>query len=212
MNEENTDGAVAPCVTILIPARNAIATIKRAIDSAANQTYPNIYINVLDDGSTDGTGQFVIEMQNTNYAGKIKHIILRNHIMRGAARNQLVTSCNTELACWLDADDMMEPTKIEKQVKYMLDHPECNYVATNMFQVGNDNAVDLDTAMKVDNLTYMKLIDENPIPGCTVMFKTDVAKTFQYNETKDADGIEDHGMWKQIVYAGHKMHFIDEPL
>ena len=99
-----------PLVSIYIPTHNRCELLKRAIDSVLKQTYKNIEILVCDDGSTDGTEDFVktlcVEHKNIIY--------LKNRTPMGAcaARNLGIKAANGEYITGLDDDDFFAPERI----------------------------------------------------------------------------------------------------
>ncbi|MFO8080353.1 MAG: glycosyltransferase family A protein [Armatimonadota bacterium] len=105
--------AVAPGVSVVIPAFNAGATIERALDSVGAQTCDGIAeVIVVDDGSTDGTSDIVRE--------KYPHVILVEQENAGvsAARNAGAIRANCEWVAFLDADDEWLPQKLEVQMEF----------------------------------------------------------------------------------------------
>jgi len=100
-----------PLVSILIPCYNAQDWVANAIESALGQTYPNIEIIVLDDGSSDGSIDVI-----KGFEGRITWETGPN---RGAqaARNILLEMCRGEWIQFLDADDFLMPRKIEAQLE-----------------------------------------------------------------------------------------------
>lgn len=121
MYNSNTD---YPLVSAVIPAYNAAAFVERAIDSVLAQTYPNIEIIVINDGSTDNTLK-VLERYRLK-------IILINQPNRGTrhARNQGIRAAQGEWIAYLDADDYWLPEKIERQVNWMQNHPKVGFCST----------------------------------------------------------------------------------
>ena len=99
-------------VSILIPAFNAEAWIADTIRSAIEQTWPHKEIIVVDDGSTDQT--FAVARQFAS-----KGVAVVTHENQGAAstRNHAFSLCQGEYIQWLDADDLLSPDKIEKQME-----------------------------------------------------------------------------------------------
>ena len=100
-------------VSILIPAYNAEKFIGETLESALLQTYSDIEIIVIDDGSTDRTPDVV-----GSYAERDSRIRLLRQENSGvsAARNRGISEARGEFVAPLDADDLWDPTKIEKQV------------------------------------------------------------------------------------------------
>jgi glycosyltransferase involved in cell wall biosynthesis len=101
-------------VSVLIPCYNNEAFVAEAIESALGQTYPNIEVIVVDDGSTDNSLQVI-----KSYDGRIKWLTGPN---RGAcaARNTAFCLSQGEFIQFLDADDLLLPGKIEKQMPSLL--------------------------------------------------------------------------------------------
>lgn len=104
-----------PLVSVIIPVYNREDTIKRAIDSVLKQTYQNIELIIVDDGSTDGT-RALLEQLNSK---KIK-IIDQNHKGANAARNLGLLKAEGEFIAFQDSDDEWLLDKLERQINYML--------------------------------------------------------------------------------------------
>lgn len=99
-------------VSVIIPSYNSVAYIKETLDSVFNQTYKNLEIIVVDDGSTDGS---------LNYLKSLEHPKLKVEKNKGkgacAARNYGFELSSGDLIQYLDADDLLSSDKIEAQVK-----------------------------------------------------------------------------------------------
>lgn len=104
-----------PLVSVVIPVYNRMETIGRSIYSVLNQTYRNIELIVVDDGSTDDTLK-IIEHFNI---GNMK-IMKQNHRGANAARNLGISAAKGEFIAFQDSDDEWFPDKLEKQITYML--------------------------------------------------------------------------------------------
>jgi glycosyltransferase involved in cell wall biosynthesis len=107
---------VKPLVSILIPAFNAQDWIADTIQSAAAQTWPRKEIIVVDDGSTDHT--LAIAQQ---YASGYVHVVTQNNAGAAAARNKAYALSQGDYIQWLDADDLLAPDKIAKQMEVGID-------------------------------------------------------------------------------------------
>lgn len=106
-------------VSIIIPTYNMRRWVGEAVDSALTQTYQDIEVIVVDDGSADGTGDYLQE----RYSGRIRYVRQSNS-GRGAARNYGLRLANGEYIQFLDADDILYPYKIKEQVEYLQKNPE----------------------------------------------------------------------------------------
>ena len=106
-----------PLVSVIIPVYNGVRFIGESIDSALQQTYGNLEVIVVDDGSTDGT----LALLN-DYAAKDARIRVLSQPNRGvsAARNAAIAVARGEFIAPLDADDLWLPTKIDRQIRRIL--------------------------------------------------------------------------------------------
>jgi glycosyltransferase involved in cell wall biosynthesis len=107
-----------PLVSIILPVCDGESSIAATLESAAGQTYGNTEIVVVDDGSRDGT-RAIVEA----WVARDPRVRLIAQANRGvaAARNRAVEAARGELIAPLDADDLWDPTKIERQVRRMLE-------------------------------------------------------------------------------------------
>ncbi len=101
-----------PLVTAVIPCFNAAATLLRAIDSVRHQSYPNIEIIAVDDGSRDGTPALLHQQQALGV-----RVISQANAGAAAARNAAIAVARGEFLAFLDADDEWNPDKITRQVE-----------------------------------------------------------------------------------------------
>jgi glycosyltransferase involved in cell wall biosynthesis len=102
-----------PLVSVIIPTFNRNNVIHRAIDSILQQTYKNVELIVVDDGSTDNTSDTL-----ASYKDKLT-VIHQNNAGPSAARNRGVEASRGQIIAFLDSDDLYMPTKIERQVDIM---------------------------------------------------------------------------------------------
>jgi glycosyltransferase involved in cell wall biosynthesis len=102
---------VKPLVSILIPAYNAEEWIVETIQSAVGQTWPRKEIVVVDDGSRDRTAEVA-----RRFASKEVVVVSTENQGAAAARNHALGLCQGNYIQWLDADDLLAPDKIERQL------------------------------------------------------------------------------------------------
>lgn len=103
-----------PKVSIIIPLYNQKKYITQAIESTLNQTYRNIEIIVVDDGSTDSPGEII-----NKFKGKIKLYVHKQNKGPSLARNTGIKNSTGEYLQFLDGDDYLKKDKIEKQLEFM---------------------------------------------------------------------------------------------
>lgn len=123
-----------PEVSVLIPCYNAGRFLKDALESVLSQTYTDYEIILVDDGSEDNTAEVAGQYPQVSY-------IRCEHKGVSAARNTALALAKGEFITFLDADDMWMPQKLEKQIAYMTQQPECELVYTgvrNFFDGGSE--------------------------------------------------------------------------
>jgi glycosyltransferase involved in cell wall biosynthesis len=118
-----------PLVSVVMPAYNAASFIETAIDSVLRQTYANLELVVVDDGSTDATPRLA-----EAYGDRLVCFRQRN-ARQAAARNRGALESSGELIAFIDADDEWLPRKLEKQVRLLDAHPECGLVLCGVQEV-----------------------------------------------------------------------------
>ena len=118
-------GSVRPLVTVIIPAYNASAFLGDAVASVLGQTHPDVEVIVVDDGSTDDTVALLAQWQ----ARDLRVRAVRGH-NRGvaAARNAGLDLACGQYVAFLDADDVIHPEKLERQIAYLEAHPQIDLV------------------------------------------------------------------------------------
>ena len=109
-------------IDVVMPAYNAAATLREAIDSLRSQTFRNIGIIVVDDGSTDTTPAILAELVRQD--PRIRVVTKANDGIV-EARNDGLRNCRAEFVACLDSDDISFPNRLERQLDYLRAHPEC---------------------------------------------------------------------------------------
>lgn len=100
-------------VSVIIPAFNAAAYIRQTLNSVLAQTYQEIEVIVVDDGSSDATAVIVEEFSTRDDRF---HLVRQSNAGVGAARNTAIRKARGRYIAPLDADDLWFPQKLEKQV------------------------------------------------------------------------------------------------
>ncbi len=110
---------MSPHVSVIIPTFNRAHMLERAIQSVLDQTYKDIEVIVVDDGSTDWTHE-LLESQR----GEIVALFHEKNRGPAAARNTGIAASKAPLIAFLDSDDYWLPRKLEVQVRFFTEHPE----------------------------------------------------------------------------------------
>jgi glycosyltransferase involved in cell wall biosynthesis len=107
-----------PLVSVLIPCLNAARYIGETLESVMRQTWPNIEVVVVDDGSQDGSTLVVERFSKAR-------LVQQANQGAAAARNRAFDASTGAFVQFIDADDLIEPDKIERQMARLVDHPKC---------------------------------------------------------------------------------------
>lgn len=113
-------------ISIVIPLYNKAASISATLGCVLRQTYNDWEVVVVDDGSTDGSGDLVSSINDTRF-----RLIRQQNAGVSAARNRGVAEAKGEFVAFLDADDEWDPHYLESQMKLADKYPKCQVFATN---------------------------------------------------------------------------------
>ncbi|WP_262249585.1 glycosyltransferase family 2 protein [Parapedobacter soli] len=119
-----------PLVTVIIPTYNRQDSVVKAIESVRLQTYRNIQLIVVDDGSTDDTRELISGMEGLEY-------IYQKNQGQASARNSGLARARGTLLASLDSDDRWEPEFLEKCVNVLANN-DFDFVFANWFQASPD--------------------------------------------------------------------------
>lgn len=131
---EQAASSGAPRVSVVIPAYNAAGCIRRAVESVFAQTYRDLELLVVDDGSTDATRAVLI-----GYGNRLT-LLTQANSGPAAARNRGLAQARGDYVAFLDADDYWLPEKLARQVALLDAQPAigfCSTATTVVDRVGN---------------------------------------------------------------------------
>ncbi len=194
-----------PVVSVVIPTYNRLPKVKDAIDSVLSQTYRDFEFWVVDDGSTDGTGEALRVFGN-----KIKYISQDN---RGAsaARNLGARVSRGKYLAFLDSDDLWEPEKLEIQVKCMEENPQFPLCYTDEIWIRKGIRVN----PKKRHGKYSGWIFEKCLPLCIISPSSALMRRALFEETGGFDETlpvcEDYDFWLRVT-CRYPVLFIDQKL
>lgn len=187
--------STAPRVSVIIPLYNKVQYIGECLDSVFAQTYKDFEVIVVNDGSTDG---FRANDWNIN----AKFLNLTNRGIAGA-RNAGVMNSTGEFILPLDADDLIDPTYLEKTVPMMT--AGVGVVSTDMQRFGTQNEL---IPARIQTYEQERLYNE--IPVCSLIRREAFLEGGGY--TPRVPGYEDWALWTDILRRGWKMAVVNEPL
>lgn len=204
MGREET--TVTNLVSVIIPNYNHATYLPEAIDSVLRQDYRPFEIVVVDDGSTDHSRQVVAA-----YGDRIRYIWQENQGL-SVARNTGLRAARGEYISLLDADDLYEPTFINRLVAALQAEPDADAVYCGYRYVGAANIALPQSAGRLvpPERLYETLIHGNFLVPLTLFFRKSI---FELVGPFDPalQGCADWDMWLRIARQ-HKVIGIDEPL
>jgi glycosyltransferase involved in cell wall biosynthesis len=183
-------------VSIVIPTYNRARFIGQAVTSALNQTYRELEVIVVDDGSTDNTQSILSTFEDT----RLQIVRLEKNSGRSRARNIALRAARGEYMSFLDSDDYYLPGKIELQVKYLKENPAIDMVYTASACVDeNDASLDYFYRAPVSGDIYKEIAFFKPLTITlpTVMLRRHVVdEVGLFDEAMDR--FEDTDYWRRI--------------
>lgn len=138
-------------ISVIIPAYNCEKYIEKAVHSVFAQTYSDIELVVVNDGSSDKTREVLTKLK-TDYSNKQFQVIDTENRGVSAARNTGLSRANGEYVAFLDSDDWLEPTAISQLYALVLKHPDF-LVSTNLNFVEEDGSVPFNMQNRTEKLS-----------------------------------------------------------
>ena len=203
-----------PLVSVILAAYNRTQFLAEAIESVLNQSYPNIELIVVDDGSSVDLSKVL-----RDYSDRIS--LIRHFENRGlaAAINTGLQKAGGEFIDILSDDDGYAPDKIEKQMDVFEHHPEIDIVYTDYKWLLPDGKFTGHSAKKIAQLqvkrqasdVYAALLSGNFIDAISPLVRRRCYEVAgNYNER--LKNLEDWEMWLRLSAAGFTFYYLDEPL
>ena len=204
----------SPKVVVIMPVYNGSNYMREAIDSALNQTYKNVEVVVINDGSTDGGKTDTIAK---SYGDKIKYFVKENGGVSSALNfgiKYIQDNYKDAYFCWLSHDDKYTPEKIEKEVKALKGHNKTTVVFSN-FSLFDDKgtifaATHSEERIKEDQFKGIYPVLKGMVNGDTILVHQDVFNKCGYFDEVNTNAA-DYRMWLK-VFAEFDHVFLKEPL
>lgn len=201
-----------PLVTVLMPCYNAMPFLPEALESMMNQTYGNLEILCINDGSTDDTARVLEEYAAKDNRIKVVHNEVNIRLIR--TLNKGVVLARGEYIARMDADDISFSERIEKELEYMLANPETDIVSCGIVNIDH-------TGKFVSN----KIIRQRsrlanlfasffyvPIGHPELLIKTKVLRENPFLFEEYVLHTEDYELWSRLLRLGYDLRNIDTQL
>lgn len=206
----HTDPAGNPKVSVIMGIYNCEQTLREAVDSIRRQTYVNWELILWDDGSTDGTYEMAKQCAAEDPT-RIRAFHDGQNRRLSHALNECLRHAEGELIARMDGDDLSRPDRLEKQVRYLQEHPDTDLVGTQMNRLDESGYTGVLRA-PLQPVPEM-LRSGTPIHHATIMTYRSVYEALGgYTESETVEGVEDVDLWFRFFEKGFKVATLDEAL
>jgi glycosyltransferase involved in cell wall biosynthesis len=189
-----------PRVSIIIPCYNAGDLLTEAVESALAQTWEDLEVVIVDDGSTDPVTQKILEQASWPRT----RIVHQTNAGPSAARNRAVEMATGQYILPLDADDTIEPEYVAKAVAVLDARPEVGVVYCKARKFGAEEG-----PWNLPAYSLRELVIDNVIFVTALYRKADWVAVGGYNE-RLRHGVEDYDFWVKVVHLGREVVQLDE--
>jgi len=194
-----------PKVSIVLPTYNGSKYIRQSIDSCLSQSYTNIELIVVDDGSTDQTAEIIKSYKDP----RIRYIRNEKNMRLPRSLNIGFAATGGEYVTWTSDDNYYAPQAIEVMLEYLagnhFDFVYCNYY---LVRVKGENTPDI-MIIKLPRNPSASFRYTNPIRACFLYTRKVMETTGGYDPEMEL--VEDYDYWIRIS-KNFIMHHLDQPL
>ncbi|MEJ5345612.1 MAG: glycosyltransferase [Chloroflexus sp.] len=199
---------IKPLISVLLPIRNAAATLPVCLQSLARQTFTNYEVLAIDDGSSDESPMIIAAA-----AARDARIvpIIAGRIGLPAALNLGLTLARAPIIARMDADDAMHPTRLERQYHALQVNPDLALIASRVvafparaIRAGLREYLRWQNQVLTSEQIAAEIYVEAPFVHPSVMFRRAVVQ--ELGGYTDHSWPEDYELWLRMHAAGMRMH------
>ena len=207
-------------VSVITPCYNVANTLVCYLQSLLNQTYENIEVIAVDDGSTDETANILKKYISifSEHRMTLKYVYQQNSGL-GAAINTGLKYVRGEYLCWADPDDFYIPTSIEKRIKILQNHLEFAVVSSDAYVFYSENlqnpikreAARFAHRYEYNQFKYLLTEESHFCAGCHMIR---MSAFDEVNPERKIYPAKRGQNWQLLlpVYYKYKRFYLDEPL
>ena len=188
-----------PLVSVIIPCFNHGKYIFEAVESVLNQSYINVEIIIVNDGSTDNSKELIDQIENSKVT-----IIHTNNNGLSHARNIGINASNGKYILPLDADDKIDKIYITKAVKILQADNNIGILYGRVWLFGEKNEEWI-----LEKFSTKSILFANQIYASAIFRKDDFILLGGYDK-RFCYGWEDWDFWLSIISLKRSVYFIDE--
>ena len=196
-------------ISVLMGIYNCAPTLPEALDSLYAQTFQDFKIILCDDGSKDNTYRVAKE-----YAEKHDNIVLvKNEKNMGLnyTLNHCLEYADTEYCARMDGDDISLPTRFEREINFLDEHPE--YAVVSVPMIYFDERGDFRVGKGKGEVKKKDFLHGSPICHAPCMYRTAVVKKLNgYTVDDRLLRVEDYNLWFRMYANEYKAYMLSTPL
>lgn len=190
-------------VSIIMPCYNDGKYLEEAVASVRAQTYPDIELIIIDDGSTDPQTIEILEQMQSE---PTLNLIRTNRLRPAGARNAGIKVATGKYILPLDADDTIDPFYVEKAVNILQNNQEVGVVYCYADLFGDKSG-----RWDLPNYSLEKMLLDNIVFVTAMFYKEDWEKVGGFNTSME-HGMEDYDFWLSLLEIGREIYQIPEVL
>ena len=195
-----------PLISVLMPAYNSELYIAEAIESILNQSYQNIELIIFDDGSSDNTRKVIQSFDDP----RIVKILSDQNYGVVRARNDMIDRASGQYIALMDADDIADRTRLEKQLR-SLEAGECDLCGSAQWVLDEASGKIKKSKDKFTDADLRSLLSVYcGLCNSAMMGKAEIFKRFKYDTTILTS--EDYYLWVVMAAAGYRFLNLKERL
>lgn len=195
-------------ISVIIPTYNRAKLLSRSVKSVINQTYKNLEIIIVDDGSTDNTEEVIKKIKDR----RVKYIKLNKNKGACHARNRGIKEATGKYIAFQDSDDVFLPNKLQKQYDNMIkNNSDMDFCKICIHQ--NESTYQYPNNEQEDSIINNQIIDElcngNFISTQAIVVKSSIAKENLFDD--EIPRLQDYDFVMRVV-SNYKTSYTNEVL
>lgn len=196
-----------PEITVAMPAYNAAADLREAMDSILAQTFEDFELLVVDDGSTDGT----FALAGATGDSRVRVERLPGNRGRATARNMALGRARGRYLAWMDADDIAHPRRLELQHVCLEAQPDTHICGAGVEYFGHSQAVEF--FPELPEAARAAALFGAPVPNGCCLLRLDAVRSFGLRYDAALARAEDMAFWADaLLGAGLRATNLQIPL
>lgn len=197
-------------ISVIMSVYNCEKTLEQAIDSILAQTYADWEFIICNDCSTDGTQQ-ILDRYRERFPDRF--ILLHNeqNMRLAYSLNQCLNYASGEYVARMDGDDYCAPDRFEKQIHFLMEHPEFDLVGSSMRRFNEQGLAD--SVRKPEHVDRYIMRNDVPFNHATIMtYRSVYEKLEGYVVAKRTNRAQDYDLWFRFFHAGFRGSNLNEDL